>query len=389
MKEITIKEYLAMEMDWMAKQKMNSSSEKLWYLAEEDEEEESYVFDMNEFPAIQFRGSLSSNSEGTNKSLDSTLDEKYNAITCDFSPELELLLASESHIAVPVCSIRTVEEKLKIDPEKFNLLEIDDDLFTYNTPLGVVFDEFKRLSSMEDDLFTYELGIVEDRDKYIPLQTPLCKAFKEFNYLLQIDVDVLTGDIPGFKVYEDYKDTWIYEWNKEVPWIEEKPWLEDGTFKEPTDDIDYVCRPFHFKSGHIDNMIHSQNYEWYEGLKDCELKDEALKEKLMTLLQEYWWGKKGDEESSDDDWSHYSPTDEWKDYEHTTFIETDVNSNHNTHLDVCQIFNTSARTNNDGTIQANQECLDEREPNDNDDDINDLDDYLIHNDAPFIFNEEE
>ncbi|GKC74304.1 hypothetical protein Tco_1120187 [Tanacetum coccineum] len=37
-------------------------------------------------------------------------------------------------------------------------------------------------------------------------KTPLCKEFKEFNYLSQIDVDVLTKDIPGFKTYKEYKD---------------------------------------------------------------------------------------------------------------------------------------------------------------------------------------
>ncbi|GJU02045.1 hypothetical protein Tco_1112383 [Tanacetum coccineum] len=71
--------------------------------------------------------------------------------------------------------------------------------------------------------------------------TPMCKAFKEFNYLLQIDPDLLTKDIEGFKTYEDYKDDWIYEWNKDVPW----------------------------------------NYEWYEALEDSELKDEALINKAI------------------------------------------------------------------------------------------------------------
>ncbi|GJT50301.1 hypothetical protein Tco_0976458 [Tanacetum coccineum] len=41
-------------------------------------------------------------------------------------------------------------------------------------------------------------------------ETPLCRDFKEFNYLLQIDPYVLTKDIDGFKTYEDYKDDWIY-----------------------------------------------------------------------------------------------------------------------------------------------------------------------------------
>ncbi|GJV42225.1 hypothetical protein Tco_1420665 [Tanacetum coccineum] len=31
-------------------------------------------------------------------------------------------------------------------------------------------------------------------------KTPLCRAFKEFNYLLQIDPDVLTKDIDGFNI---------------------------------------------------------------------------------------------------------------------------------------------------------------------------------------------
>nr|GEZ02315.1 hypothetical protein [Tanacetum cinerariifolium] len=48
-------------------------------------------------------------------------------------------------------------------------------------------------------------------------------AFKEFNYLSQIDVDVLTKDIPGFETYEEDKDDWIYEWNNGIPWVNEKP----------------------------------------------------------------------------------------------------------------------------------------------------------------------
>nr|GEV88156.1 hypothetical protein [Tanacetum cinerariifolium] len=40
---------------------------------------------------------------------------------------------------------------------------------------------------------------------------PLCKKFKEFNYLLKIDPDVLTNDIVRFKTNDEYKDDWIYE----------------------------------------------------------------------------------------------------------------------------------------------------------------------------------
>ncbi|GJW83042.1 hypothetical protein Tco_0156187 [Tanacetum coccineum] len=152
----------------------------------------------------------------------------------------------------------------------------------------------------------------------------------------EIDVDVLTGDLPRFKSYEDYKNTWIYEWNKEVPWVEEKPWLDDGTWNEPNDDTCHECNPFQFRSGHI---------EW----PTCNLNKDGYcnGEKLPRIIQveEYWWGKKEEEESSENAWSNYLPNDD-----------------------------------NDA-IQATQERFDNHEPMEDDDDIGDLDDYLIQNDA--------
>nr|GEU62771.1 hypothetical protein [Tanacetum cinerariifolium] len=83
--------------------------------------------------------------------------------------------------------------------------------------------------------------------------------------------------------------------------VEEKSWLDDGTRKEPNNDICHECKPFCFKSGHVEwptcnssedgycnggnlpgmiqvgNVAYLQNYEWYEGPEDGDLKDEALK----------------------------------------------------------------------------------------------------------------
>nr|GEX70707.1 VIER F-box protein 2 [Tanacetum cinerariifolium] len=87
-------------------------------------------------------------------------------------------------------------------------------------------------------------------------ETPMCKAFKEFNYLLQINPDVLTKNIDGFKTYEDYKDDWIYEWNKDVPWVHERPWTDTRVWEEPT-----LVRHY--------------------SLEDDKLKDEALKNKSI------------------------------------------------------------------------------------------------------------
>nr|GEW02275.1 zf-BED domain-containing protein [Tanacetum cinerariifolium] len=74
------------------------------------------------------------------------------------------------------------KDKHVIKLEAFNLLDIDVGLFTYETPLGMIFNEFKRLSSMVNDLFTYELGVV--KDFYFPC------VEKQLDNLDIIDLDV-------------------------------------------------------------------------------------------------------------------------------------------------------------------------------------------------------
>ncbi|GJU13505.1 hypothetical protein Tco_1135901 [Tanacetum coccineum] len=94
-------------------------------------------------------------------------------------------------------------------------------------------------------------------------------------------------------------------------------------------------------------------------MKKCFGNYLELDYKLMTMLQKYWWGIK-EEESNDDAWSYYSPI-------------TDF---------------TGAWTINDDTYQTNQRYLGEQEHMDDDnDEIRDLDDYLVRDDTPFIVNE--
>ncbi|GKB15121.1 hypothetical protein Tco_0849044 [Tanacetum coccineum] len=151
-------------------------------------------------------------------------------------------------------------------------------------------DEVAEVFRIDTNLFNFE--------------TPMCKAFKEFNYLLQIDPDLLTKDIEGFKTYEDYKNDWIYEWNKDIPWVNEKPWTNTGVWTKPTP-VKHTCKPFNYKTrcsewptcswkddGYcnggnlpgtyiIGNQLHYQDYEWYEALEGSELKDEALRNKAI------------------------------------------------------------------------------------------------------------
>ncbi|GJX62218.1 hypothetical protein Tco_0295118, partial [Tanacetum coccineum] len=92
-------------------------------------------------------------------------------------------------------------------------VELTDEEFSDNE------DEIAEVFRIDTNIFDYE--------------TPICSAFNEFNYLLKVDPDLLTKDIIGFKTYDDYKDDWIYEWNKDVPWVDEKPWTDTSVWTEP------------------------------------------------------------------------------------------------------------------------------------------------------------
>ncbi|GJY09794.1 hypothetical protein Tco_0377979 [Tanacetum coccineum] len=329
-----------------------------------------------------------------------------------FSLELGLYSAEEMnnnlfafyHAALDRMERITIKE-YKLESE-FNLLKIDLDLFTYDTPLALIlidnrlvklmditleqwlklkirdhkkvdneivegvvgtwliqsykkqFEEYMEIkrqlevcginTDVECDLINKDFTKWIETDIF-DFETPLCKEFKDFNHILQIDVDVLTGDLPGFKTYEDYKNAWIYEWNKEVSLVEEKPWLDDRTWKEPNDDICDECKSKKLKKAILEG---SWGYENRKGKNFCSWLKESfgnyheLDYELMLKLEEYWRGKKDEKESSDDAWSNHLPNNELEHFE---------------------------RVNNDA-IQANQERFNIHEPMDDDDDIEDIND---------------
>ncbi|GJT12515.1 hypothetical protein Tco_0859557 [Tanacetum coccineum] len=64
-------------------------------------------------------------------------------------------------------------------------------------------DEVAEIFRIEIDIFDFE--------------TPICMAFDEFKYLLKIDTDLLTSDILRFKTYDEFKNKWMDKWNKGIP----------------------------------------------------------------------------------------------------------------------------------------------------------------------------
>ncbi|GKB20470.1 hypothetical protein Tco_0854393 [Tanacetum coccineum] len=166
--------------------------------------------------------------------------------------------------------------------------------------------EVSRLSGMDNDLFTYKVEVTsiscnsvidddledetdddmggddeveltdeesfDDEDEIAEVfrintnifdyKTPICSAFNDFNYLLKEDPNILIKDITGFKTYDDYKNDWNYEWNKDPTCS----WKEDGYCNGGNLPGTYI----------IENQLH-----WYEALDDCELKEEALRNKVI------------------------------------------------------------------------------------------------------------
>ncbi|GJZ25566.1 hypothetical protein Tco_0569819 [Tanacetum coccineum] len=173
-------------------------------------------------------------------------------------------------------------------------------------------NEVTEIFRIETEVFDYE--------------SPMCKAFDEFNYLLKINPDVLTNDIPGFKTYEQFK-----KWPT-------CSWKENGR-----------CNKGNFPGQYlIGNQIHYQDYEWYEALIDYKLKDKALRNKAELKKSMNHEG-----ELSDDAWRNYSPINEWSDHEEGDNTEPDVN--YNPYLDIAQLFNCHTNKEEGGDDQGKNE----------------------------------
>ncbi|GKB08636.1 hypothetical protein Tco_0836948 [Tanacetum coccineum] len=268
--------------------------------------------------------------------------------------KITVLTSNTSYPSMKIRRILIMTKVIKEEFKKLESLKMSDDLLICNTPLEIFNEEFNRMSRMDDDLFTYEVEIVEvtnipcdlnkeddseqqmlhesdDDMEYDPsdargddevelndeessdsededevanifrietnvfdFKTPLCRAFKEFNYLLQIDPDV-----------------------------HERPWTDNGAWEEPTP-VRHHYEPFNYKYGCskwptcswkddgycngrnlpgayiVGNTLRYQDLEWYEALKDSKLKEEALKNKVIKegMIDE-------DDESSNEGWRRW------------------------------------------------------------------------------------
>ncbi|GJR56533.1 hypothetical protein Tco_1407054 [Tanacetum coccineum] len=152
-------------------------------------------------------------------------------------------------------------------------IEADED----NNP-----DDIAEIFKIKGNLFDFE--------------TPLCKAFNEFNYLLKIDTNLFTFDIQEIKTYELHK----YELNNNMTGDLKEAWSDNGV---PYQLCDHICEPYRFKNGkvkwptcsvdidgfcndgelprmvRVGCMTYFQDHQWYDELTEGVLKEEALMHK--------------------------------------------------------------------------------------------------------------
>nr|GEX86923.1 putative reverse transcriptase domain-containing protein [Tanacetum cinerariifolium] len=137
------------------------------------------------------------------------VDDKLNFIEEPIEiMDREVKRLKQSHISiVKVYHVLSFEDKalptgkelakmkvIKKESKVLGLLMIDDDLLTCDTPLGMIYDEFNRLSRMDDDLFTYEVKILE------------------LSYFLSVEQqmdDLDNGDLDVYEWKESVIATWL------------------------------------------------------------------------------------------------------------------------------------------------------------------------------------
>ncbi|GJS26676.1 hypothetical protein Tco_0487296 [Tanacetum coccineum] len=116
------------------------------------------------------------------------------------------------------------DEGNKGEFNKIKDIKVKDDSLACDSPLEVFFN-YESKSDDDSEQEADDMGFIQAMDE---VRASLMKNFiliKE-DEIVEVDPDLLTKDIMGFKTYDDYKDDWIYEWNKDVPWVDEKPWTD-------------------------------------------------------------------------------------------------------------------------------------------------------------------
>ncbi|GJS44373.1 hypothetical protein Tco_0569416 [Tanacetum coccineum] len=208
-------------------------------------------------------------------------------------------------------------------------------------------DDIAEIFKIEGNLFDYE--------------TPLCKAFNDFNYLLEINTDLFTFDIQGIRTYEEY------ELNNTMTRDLEEPWLDNGVLYQLST-WDGSCQMHDLFSGsQVDELadgklkeetlMHKAKVEesWGDAtpgvMKFCAwLKSSfenfhELDYNVLVKLEECWWKVNAHEGA---------PFTHWENYSQGPYAKAKTERAYNPYLDINHIFGRNYGADNPGYTQDNQ-----------------------------------
>ncbi|GJV52735.1 hypothetical protein Tco_1448476 [Tanacetum coccineum] len=115
----------------------------------------------------------------------------------------------------------------KLVQKFYNLPDHHEDEETGDENNPNIIDNVPKIFKIEENVFNFD--------------TPLCIAFEEFNYLLKIDPDLFTYDIQGIKTYDEYEQ----ELNNEKTQGLDEQWSKNEV---PYQLGDHICEPYRFKN---------------------------------------------------------------------------------------------------------------------------------------------
>ncbi|GKD00307.1 hypothetical protein Tco_1170581, partial [Tanacetum coccineum] len=166
----------------------------------------------------------------------------------------------------------------------YNLFDHNEEEEADNDDDPNMIDDVPEIFKIKEDVFNFD--------------TPLCIAFEEFNYLLKIDLDLFTYGIQGIKTYDEYEQ----ELNNEKTQGLDEQWSKNGV---PYQLSNHICEPYRFKNGitkwptcssdtdgycnggelpgmvRVGHMTYFQDHKWYDNMIDGGLKHETLKYKAQ------------------------------------------------------------------------------------------------------------
>nr|GEW55418.1 hypothetical protein [Tanacetum cinerariifolium] len=152
-----------------------------------------------------------------------------------------------------IISVTTWEDLVKKFVQKFYQLSYDNE----------------EIEAEEDDDPDNIVDIFKIKGNLFNYETPLYKAFNDFNYLLKINRDLFTFDIQGIRTYEEY------ELNNTVTRDLEEPWLDN---RVPYQLCDHICER-NYDTSNVGNTQDNQGYE--------ERRDDPTNEPLVCKIKRF------------------------------------------------------------------------------------------------------